>query len=209
MLESHKYERLTDAEWIRHLTSTPIEEQYHRYFFEVKCAPFLRYIAQTLFNTDDTTHILGEFYEFISKNEWHILKQFKGYNSASLNSYLSRCTVRHFIEYRRKETTSKNMMHSIEQTDIIEELNHFTSEEEQDMPPVWQAFEQLNERDRTVLRCMVIEGLSSLEAAEQIWPYVKSEHQDWKRLPVKRVQDTIAMLKRRAILSLTTALKKL
>lgn len=209
MAASDKFARLSDKEWIEHLTTIPPEEEFHRYFFAVKCAPLLRYIADSLFGITGISELMGEFYELLSKDNWHMLRNFKGVNGASLNSYLSRCAVRHFIEQKRKENLHSNTFQSIDIPDIVEELNHFTSEEEMDTPPVWQAFERLNERDRTVLRCMVIEGMSAMDAATHIWKYVKTDNSNWKLLPPKRVQDTIAMLKRRALLALSIELKEL
>ncbi|MBO7279852.1 MAG: hypothetical protein J6V00_01680, partial [Bacteroidaceae bacterium] len=98
---------------------------------------------------------------------------------------------------------------SMEHPDIIKELSLFTQDEETEQPPVWEAFSKLNERDQLILRHIVIEGKSALEAADTIWPYVKSDNKDWRTLSPKRVQDTIAMLKKRALLSLSLELKKL
>ncbi len=207
-MHASKFAQLSDEEWIQHLTTVPPEEEYHRYFFSVKCTPLLRYIAEALFGITDIAPLLGEFYELLSREEWHLLHNFRGINGASLNSYLSRCAVRHFVELKRKNCSNHNMLHNIDAPDIIEELNHFTPEEEKEMPPVWQAFERLSERDRIVLRCMVIDGMSALEAAPHIWRYVKSDNENWEILPHKRVQDTIAMLKRRALLTLSLELKK-
>ncbi|MBR3884740.1 MAG: sigma-70 family RNA polymerase sigma factor [Bacteroidaceae bacterium] len=207
MQVSNKFTLLSDKEWIEHLTIIPPEEEYHNYFFSVKCAPLLRYIAESLFDITDPKQLIGEFYELLSKENWKILNNFKGLNGASLNSYLSRCAVRHFVEQKRKD--SGRILLAIDTPDIVEELNHFTQEEESEMPPVWQAFERLSERERIVLRCMVIDGMSALEAAKYVWPHVKTKMGDWQELPVKRVQDTIAMLKRRALLALTLKLKRL
>lgn len=206
-LESNRCALITDEDWVERLTAVPPDQQAHRYFFDVKCSEFLRYISSGIFGSDDTGEIVSEFYELLSKNEWHVLRQYKKLNGASLSSYLSRCAVRHFLAIRKKE--AKNNAFSIEQPDIIKELNSFTTEEEQENPPVWQAFNRLCKRDRDVLHLLVIEGLSTIEAADEIWPYVNSAVKDWHLLPVKRVQDTIAMLKRRALLSLSDELKRL
>lgn len=201
-----KYARLSDNEWIELLMTFPPDERAHRYFFDVKCRVFLQYIASTIFGSNDVREIIGDFYQFLSQDDWHVLRLYKNRNSASLGSYLSRCAVHHFMAIKRREQASLGL--SMEHPDIIKELSLFTEEEEREEPPVWKAFAQLNERDRTILRLMVIEGKSALDAADSIWPYVKSDNKDWRTLPPKRVQDTIAMLKKRALLSLSLELKR-
>lgn len=203
------YAQLTDSEWVKILTSTPADEVAHRYFFGTKCRPMLQYIANNLFENEETELLLGEFYILLSQNNWYVIRQFKSLNGASLNSYLTRCTIHHFIKKKKKESPFQHNAIPIEAPDICKELNHFTTEEENDNPPVWQAFEQLKERDRIILRNLVIEGKSALEAAEKVWPLIKTTEKDWKKLPVKRVQDTIAILKRRALLALATELQQL
>lgn len=206
-LERNRYAMLTDGDWVERLTAVPLDQQAHSYFFNVKCSEFLQYISAGIFGNGDIGEIVGEFYELLSKDNWHVLRQYKGLNGASLNSYLSRCAVRHFLAQKKKET--RNEVVSIEQPEIIRELNNFTTEDERGNPPVWQAFNRLCERDRIVLHRLVIEGMSTIDAADDIWPYVKSSVRNWRLLPVKRVQDTIAMLKRRALFSLSEELTKL
>lgn len=203
------YAQLADSEWVKILTSTPADEVALRYFFGTKCRPMLQYIANSLFENEETELLLGEFYILLSQNNWYVIRQFKSLNGASLNSYLTRCSIHHFIKKRKQENPLQHSAIPIETPDICNELNRFTTEEENDNPPVWQAFEQLKERDRIILRYLVIEGKSALEAAEKVWPLIKTTEKDWKKLPVKRVQDTIAILKRRALLALATELQQL
>lgn len=202
-----KYAQLDDNEWVELIMSIPPEERAHRYFFEVKCKPFLQYIASTIFGSNDTKEIIGEFYQFLSKNNWHVLQLYKKRNGASLGSYLSQCAVHHFLAIKRREQATLSI--SMDNPEIIKELSQFTQDEETEQPPVWKAFARLNERDRIILRLIVIEEKSALEAADSIWPHVKSSNKDWRSLPPKRVQDTIAMLKKRALLSLSLELKKI
>lgn len=207
LIQLKNYSRLSDMDLVESLMAIPPIEEVHEYFFNVKCATFLKYISVIIFGGECHKILLGEFYEFLSKDNWKVLRQFNSRNGASLNSYLARCTINYFLAQKKKE----NKIHtdSIEQIDVIEELNHFTQEEENNMPPVWQAFEKLNERDRTILRLLVIEGKSALEAADDIWGFVKTKNKIWRELPPKRVQDTIAILKRRALLSLSLELKRM
>ena len=91
------YANITDEEWVKKITSVPSIQPLHRYFFKVKCASFLNYIAINVYN-DCMESILGEFYEFISSNDWHVLRNYKKKNNASLSTYLSRCSLYYFIK---------------------------------------------------------------------------------------------------------------
>lgn len=203
--QHNKYALLDDNEWAQYLMAVPPIQEAHKYFFNVKCRAFLRYISITLFGNSNTKDILGEFYEFLSKDNWKILRMYSGRNGASLCNYLSHCTINYFMARKKEEEKRRSV--PLEQPDIIAELGHFTQEEENEELPVWQAFKRLNERDRKILRLLVIKGKSTLDAADEIWKYVKTENKEWRELPPKRVQDTIAMLKRRALLTLSLELK--
>lgn len=200
------YTTLSDSEWIERLTAFPPDERACKYFFNIKCRIFLKYIANTIFGSDEPSSLLGDFYEYLSHDNWHVLKKFEARNGASLGSYLSRCAVNYFRA--KKQAEDKTCHLQIERLDIITELNLFTQEEETEMPPVWQAYKRLCKRDRDILRLLVIDGKSAIEAADTIWPQVKSATKDWRQLPAKRVQDTLSMLKKRALLALSLELRK-
>jgi hypothetical protein len=65
----------------------------------------------------------------------------------------------------------------------------------------------LNQRDQTILRLLVIDGNSALEAAPVIWEYIKNV-KPLDQMDPKRVQCTIAMAKHRAQLALMNNLKQ-
>lgn len=205
-LKRSSYATIGDDEWIEILTSSPRDERACDYFFNIKCRVFLKYIASTLFCSDGPSTLAGEFYEYLSSDDWRVLRLFTARNGASLGSYLSRCALNHFKAKKIREEKRRTVW--IEHPYISEELERFTQEEEHCTPPVWQAYSRLCKRDRDILRLLVIENKSAIEAADEIWPQVKSSTKDWQQLPVKRVQDTIAMLKRRALLALTVELQK-
>lgn len=201
-----KYAQISDSEWIDILMATPKDDDAHEYFFYQKCGAFLTYISLTIFDSNSIYAIVGSFYQFLSYNDWQVLRNYKGRNGATLCSYLSRSAINHFIDLKRREDAIIKV--DIDQPTILQELSQFTVEEREEMPPVWEAYENLCERDRTILRLLVIEEKSALEAADAIWPYVKSKNKDWRSLPTKRVQDTISMLKKRAVLALSLELNK-
>ena len=67
---SSAYENMSDEEWVEKLLVEPPIQAIHHYFFKVKCNPFLQYVATTILKTGDAESIMGEFYEFISNNNW-------------------------------------------------------------------------------------------------------------------------------------------
>ncbi|MBE6303190.1 MAG: sigma-70 family RNA polymerase sigma factor [Bacteroidales bacterium] len=197
----NNYAKITDEEWVEKLMYIPPIQPLHYYFFKVKCSEFLKYIAENILNADCVESILGEFYEFLSHNDWYVLRSYKKKGNATLSTYLSKCSLYYFLRIKKKN--DKSNVCSIENREIIEQLNYLaTNNEEKANTRLWQAFAKLNVRDRIILRRLIIEGRTTIEIAEEVWPYVKSNEKDWRKLPIKRVQDTIAMMKRRALFSL-------
>ncbi len=199
------YANITDEEWVKKLTSIPYIQPLHRYFFKVKCATFLNYIALNVYN-DCMESILGEFYEFISSNDWHVLRNYQKKNNASLSTYLSRCSLYHFMK-KKKYNKEAAEFFSLDSEEIMKQLEHLTDEESAPNQHVWKAYSRLKERDRKVLRCLILEEKKSIDVADEIWPYVNSREKNWRKLPVKRVQDTIAMMKRRALFGLVEEIR--
>lgn len=199
-LNHNAYANITDEEWIEKLTSRPPIQPLHYYFFKVKCSSFLNYIAENVLDAECMESILGEFYEFLSYNNWHVLRCYQKKRNASLSTYLSRCALYYFT--RKKKKDEDNNVYSFENKEILEQLNHLANDEVNTDQSVWKAFSRLNERDRRVLHRLVIEERKSTDVADEMWKYVQSKEKDWRKLPIKRVQDTIAMMKRRALFGL-------
>ena len=171
------------------------------YFFKEKCKHFLTYISTTLYNEADYNILVGELYEFLSNDNWKILKMWEGKNGCSLNSYLASCSLRYFTK-KIKEEKRRCEREIIPSTpEIIEYLNHFTIEEEDEEKPVWEAFYMLKERDQVILRQLVLLGKDMIHAAPFILPYIKSDKHTKDSSP-KKIQGTIAMAKHRAVSAL-------
>ena len=91
---------------------------------------------------------------------------------------------------------------------MYEQLAGFIDEEDDTQAlPIREAFNMLNQRDQTILRLLVIDGNSALEAAPVIWEYIKNV-KPLAQMDPKRVQCTIAMAKHRAQLALMNNLKQ-
>lgn len=204
----HYYNGLSDEEWVEKLMSVPPIEALHRYFFKVKCAPFLQYIAKNIMNTDQVESIMGEFYEFLQKDDWYVLRKYRAANGASLSTYLARCTLNYFCKQKHKE--DKQACQYVYYDDIATQLETFaaTNEEKAMDLPVLKAFDNLSERNKIILQLLVIKEQSAIEAADVIWKLTRSKERDWHKLPAKRVQSTISMMKQRAIYELLEKLNE-
>lgn len=202
-----KFLLFTDEDWVDSLTKTMDDETLNEFFFKIKCAPLLKYISLNIYNSENYFDLLGEFYVMLSNNNWYILRQFRKKNNATLYSYLSRCAINHFLAKKRMEKRFLPL-YADENPEIAKMLNSLTNEEYTERPSIMLAYEKLEERDKEFIRLLVLDGKSSLEAADQLWPYVKSSN-DWRDMPVTRVQSTISMIKHRALFHLTTEIKNL
>lgn len=199
---------LSDEELVERMTAPDVDEKLHEYFFYVKCAPILKYLSKKLYGSCDITILTGELYEFIASNDWAVLRKWEKRNEASLFSYIARCATNYFINKENSEKKRQNKETLTSTPGIIELISSFTEENEDESLPIWKAYNMLNERDREVLRLLVIEGFQMLTVAKELWKYVDSK-QDISELSPKRIQGTISMIKHRAQLALLENLEKL
>lgn len=71
-------------------------------FFFVRCRPMLIYVGHYFCRYKQTPEeLIGEFYEYLSADDWHKLRIFK--YSCSLNSYVTVIASRYFQHKRDKE----------------------------------------------------------------------------------------------------------
>ena len=199
---------LSDEELVERMTAPDVDEKLHEYFFYVKCAPILKYLSKKLYGSCDITILTGELYEFIASNDWAVIRKWEKRNEASLFSYIARCATNYFINKENSEKKRQDKETLTSTPGIIEQISSFTEENEDESLPIWKAYNMLNERDREVLRLLVIEGFQMLTVAKELWKYVDSK-QDISELSPKRIQGTISMIKHRAQLALLENLEKL
>lgn len=207
--DTENYSRLSDLELVDRLMSKPTDEKLHDFFLTKICRRILRHISLRIFNHDDDTELWGEFYEFISKDDWMVLRKWESKNGASLTTYLSYCATNYFLHRQLMEKRlSERFVHVSSQeeygqlADVCDEVEEVCYTDKQ----VRDAFSALNERDQTILQELVIDGHNVMEAAPVIWEYIKSD-KPLSEMDPKRVQCTIAMAKSRAQLALFKALK--
>ena len=203
------YSHLSDTELIERLTATPVDEKLHNYFFTKKCRQFLRYISSNIYYCDSENELWGEFYEFLSKDNWAIMRNWKNRNGASLYTYLAYCTTNHFIHKKVAEKKEQEQFLVPSSQNMYEQLADFVEDEEEvNTFPVKEAFNMLSQRDQAILHALVIDGQSALDAAPAIWKYIKN-NKPLEEMDPKRVQCTIAMAKHRAQLALLNNLKQI
>lgn len=203
-----KFSSLSDQELIERLTATPVDEQLHNYFFTRKCRQFLKYISLNICHCENEKQLWGEFYEFLSKDNWSVIRNWKNRNGATLYSYLAFCATNHFIHKRLAEKKEEQLFVTSSQT-MYEQMAEVADEEDEiQVYPIKEAFNMLNLRDQVILRMLVIDGNSALEAAPVIWKYIKNS-KPLEEMDPKRVQCTIAMAKHRAQLALLNNLKQI
>ena len=204
------YSQLSDAELIERLTATPVDEKLHNYFFTKKCRQFLRYISSNIYYCESENELWGEFYEFLSKDNWAIMRNWKNRNGASLYTYLAYCTTNHFIHKKLSEKKEQEQFLVPSSQNMYEQLADFVEDEEEAVNtyPVREAFNMLSQRDQAILHALVIDEQSALDAAPAIWKYIKN-NKPLEEMDPKRVQCTIAMAKHRAQLALLNNLKQI
>lgn len=205
-----KYSRLSDQEWIEAITAPNADRRLQESFFQSKCGPTLRYISLRIYKCHDSSYLAGELYEFLSDNNWSVLKKWEGRNGASLSSYIARCATNYFLQKEAAEKKRQENEIQASTPELLEQLASLAEDydDHEEIPPVWQAFNMLNKRDQEVLRLLVIEGKRMLSVAEYLWTFIDSK-QDISQLTTKRIQGTISMVKQRAQLNLIEHLEKL
>ena len=203
-----RFALMSDEEIIEKMITSVADEKLYRYFFYVRCAPFLRYISRRLYGSNDITILTGELFEFIANDDWAILRKWEKRNEASLFSYIARCATNHFVTKDIAERKRQDKETLATTPDIIEHLSSLADESETETLPIWKAYNMLNERDREVLRLLVIEENPVMSVAKELWRYVDCK-QDICNLSPKRIQGTISMIKHRAQLALLENLEKL
>lgn len=206
--KENRYALLGDEELVEGITAPAADSKLHEYFFYVKCAPFLKYLSRKLYGSNDITILTGEFYEFMANDNWSVLRKWEKRNDASLYSYIARCATNYFVNKEIAEKKRKDKETLTSDPGTIEYLLSFTDDTEDESLPIWKAYSMLNERDREVLRLLVIEEHQVLSVANELWKYVDSK-QDISLLTPKRIQGTISMIKHRAQLALLENLEKL
>ena len=181
------------------------------YFLTDFSEPIVRHIEYDIMKRD----VYGDYYIFISApiNEesvpqWKKVSQYKGDN-CQLNTYVSCIACRHFCKIAQKEK-EENLRNGdmIEYIDYESLLGYDYHDEEESETSVRmrKAYNNLSEKDREVLRLLLIENMSGIEAFPVLSQYITPKAKDGmtseqvkESWSTKQRQDAMSLLKGRAL----------
>ncbi len=121
-------------------------------FFFVRCKPMLIYIGQYFCQHKHTPEeLIGEFYEFLSADDWHKLRIFK--YTCSLNSYVTIIASRYFQHKRDKDLLPLN-----DNIALVKNLQDNRSGDAFFMEDLNKIIKRLQPFDRFLVQRILIDG---------------------------------------------------
>lgn len=121
-------------------------------FFFVRCKPMLIYIGQYFCHYRHTPEeLIGDFYEFLSADDWHKLRIFK--YTCSLNSYVTIIASRYFQHKRDRELLSLD-----ENISTVKNLQDDRNGDLFFMRDLGKVIKGLHPFDRFLVRRILIDG---------------------------------------------------
>lgn len=121
-------------------------------FFFVRCKPMLIYIGQYFCQGKQAPEeLIGEFYEFLSADNWHKLRIFK--YTCSLNSYITIIASRYFQNKRDKELLSLD-----ENIAFVNDLQDDRNKNTFFMEELNNVIKKLHPFDRFLVKRILIDG---------------------------------------------------
>lgn len=134
-------------------------------FFFIRCKPMLMYIGQYFCQYKQTPEeLIGEFYEFLSADDWHKLRIFK--YTCSLNSYITIIATRYFQHERDKELLPLD-----ENIALVNNLKDGRNSDNLFMEDLDNIIRRLHPFDRFLVQRILIDGEKPgdvLDEAEEI-----------------------------------------
>lgn len=153
-------------------------------FFFVRCRPCLTHIGQYFCSTKETPEdLIGEFYEFLSNDDWHKLRIFKF--TCSLNSYISIIASRYFQYKRDKRIQYISDEAVFHNRTMANEGNSFFDE---DMVKV---LEKMKPFDRFLIQKILIDGDKPGDILDEAMVYL-SDKIESKLIPPNRTKEQLA-----------------
>ena len=184
----------------------------HYYLYNIG-VPIMRHIETTITHRD----ITAEYYIFLSApfdeergmSCWHKVALYKGRN-CRLDSYTSSITCRHFFkvaqEERKRKESENDLLEYVDYQSLLKCESAPDDAENRQIKCMRRAYNMLSDRDQAVLRYLVIEKMSALDAypllSDYITPHPKGGmtsddvKASWTN---KQRQDALSLLKGRAL----------
>jgi hypothetical protein len=177
--------------------------------------PIIKYIENHIMHRD----LMAEFYIFISEPfdeekqipRWRRVEIYKGVN-CSLKTYTTNISCRHFNKIANKERQDKQAEDEIlDYVDYESLLNCDSIPEDNAINRrqtlyVRKAFQLLSEKDKEIIKCLIFNNMSSIEAFPYLSKYINPRKKDglstdeikasWTN---KQCQDAISLIKGRAL----------
>ena len=158
---------MSDQQLILQLTAG--NPQIIEEFFFVRCKPMLMYIGQYFCqNIQSPEELIGEFYEFLSADDWHKLRIFQ--YTCSLNSYISIIASRYFQHKRDQETIPLDDV-----LPFVEEIPDNSTDETFLMEDIQKILEKMPPFDRFLLQRILIDGTKPRDILDEAREYVLHE----------------------------------
>lgn len=176
----------------------------------------VEYISQTIMHRD----IFSDYYLFLSSPYtadnsplWDKVTKYNGRNNCTLKTYTSNISCRHFCKVAQKEK-KEALLHStmLEYMDYESLIKCDKSIDDSDSKTIrymGKAYALLSQRDQIVLKCLVIDKVSSLDAFDILSEFINprprnnmSSVEVKASLSTKQKQDAVSLLKGRALLKL-------
>lgn len=171
--------------------------------------PIMKHIEYSIMHRD----ITAEYYIFLSspfdegeeRPLWHRVDLYKGINCL-LSSYTSNIACRHFCKLANRERDRREsegeLLEYVDYESLIRCESVTDDEEGSQTQCVRRAYQMLPERYQCVLRCLVIDKMSALDAFPILSPFIHPRAKDglsseevkagWSN---KQRQDALALLK--------------
>ena len=179
------------------------------YYLTVIGEPIMGHIERSIMHRD----ITAEYYMFLShpfdaeKEQplWHRVDLYNGIECL-LSSYTSKITCRYFCKLANKEKKRKEkegeLLEYVDYESLLKCETTPEDGEESQIQCVRQAYQMLPERYRCVLRCLVIDQMSALDAFPLLSPFVHPRPKDGltsdevkEAWTAKQRQDALSLLK--------------
>lgn len=176
----------------------------------------VEHISFTIMHRD----VFSDYYIFLSSPytvdnlpTWKKVVGYKGKNNCTLKTYTSNISCRHFCKIAQKEKKEafahSSMLEYMDYESLLKCDTNPDDSESKMIQTMRNAFALLNERDKLVLKCLVIDKTSSLDAFDILGEYINprprnnmSSEEVKANLSTKQKQDAVSLLKGRALLKL-------
>lgn len=217
-----------ELEFVRRITSETDNTQKslaRNYFNGDFSAPILNYVARYVYNSTYYREIMGEYFEFISKEnknmEYYKLTLYRNINNSTLRHYVTTITIRYFVDRKKKRDNIERQIVSIDGAskfkkeengkDVIDNpwfnllIGNDGNEDNQKISSdvhekIKYVLSKLPLRDVKVIELMVMHNMSGLDAFEEL----EDELSKTAKIPVstwttKQKQNAMALQKARAL----------